>query len=178
MLEFLYRGYYTEDPSSSPADSDDHLQLPLQVFILADQFVIPRLASYSALKVDKLLESLIKDGRLAHALDAFQIGYASTSRHEKVLRPMLVKLGISHWAVLFGFEGSEENLAAMPELCADMLVAKMTKEGKARKPMDEGSVLHGHKLRDGASLVNYNLRVASNASMKRKYNEDVDVVKK
>lgn len=179
MLEFLYRADYTDSSSSSSpssAELDDQLVFHLRVFILADQYVMPRLAAFSALKVDKLLESLIKDGHLTHALDALQIGYASTSRHDKVLRPILVKLAMSHWAALFGLEGSEENLVAMPELCADMLVARMTKDGKARKPMTDGSVLKGHRLRDGASLLNYNLRVASNASMKRKCEEDGETI--
>ena len=92
-----------------------------------------------------------------------------------MLRPILVKLALSHWGVLFGFDGSEDYLAAMPELCADMLVAKMTKD-KARKPMDEECVLHGHKLRDPAAMVNYNLRAASKASLKRKSAKDVDTI--
>lgn len=170
MLEYLYKSDYSDGNFlSSDEASGSCILNHVEVYVLADQYAMKCLAGLAVHKFEEAAETLFKQHRPWNVSNAIRLAYSDTGSFDKMLRPIVVKLALKHWEDLFGSLGSEEDLITVPELCADMLVAKMNPSGLKLKLKQD--CIKVHNLRDVPKNINYNLRTASQASLKRKLDE-------
>lgn len=170
LLEYLYKSDYSDKNfPSSEEPSGSCILYHIEVYVLADQYAMEHLAGLAAYKFEEAAEALFTQHRSWDVSSAIQMAYSGTGPSDKMLRPLVVKLALKHWEELFGSLGSEEDLVTTPELCADMLIAKMSPGGLKLKLKQES--IKVHNLRGVPKNINYNLRAVSRASLKRKPNE-------
>lgn len=170
LLEYLYKSDYSDKNfPSSEESSGSRILYHVEVYVLADQYAMEHLAGLAAYKFGEAAEALFTQHHPWDVSNAIQTAYSGTGSCDRMLRPLVVKLALKHWEELFGSPESEGDLVTTPELCADMLIAKMTPGGLKLKLKQES--IKVHNLRGVAKNINHNLRAVSRASMKRKLND-------